>query len=269
MKALFGEGLGTFILVMVGLATVVNADILGALGGLYQVAILWGGGVTIAIFTSRGLSGAHLNPAITIAFASTTDFQWSKVPGYILAQCIGAFLGAALVYMVYGNAIAEFEEARGIVRGTPESIRSAMVFGEFFPNPAILENTPELADTKWGTAFWSELLGTALLAFVIFSIIRIKQLPGWSIPILIGVALAVLIYIFAPFSMAGFNPARDLMPRAFSSLAGWGSTPFSATGHGWITVYVVSPVVGALLGAYLAKLLMGTILLGFKAQDVR
>lgn len=256
-KEFLGEFFGTFLLVFFGLSAVVLAAIIGAYVGLVQVALIWGLGLIIAITLTGPASGAHLNPAITLAFATQSDFPWKKIPHYLAAQCLGAFLGSLLMYLTFSDAITAFEETSRITRGTPESVRSAMVFGEFYPNPAAAQESEIVARFSFPAAFLAELLGTALLAFIIFTLVQQKRetVPGWLIPILIGVSLVVLISLFAPISMGGFNPARDLMPRLASSLLGWESLPFAHNGHGWFTVYIVAPLIGAQFGAFLSKLL--------------
>jgi len=134
-----------------------------------------------------------------------------------------------------------------------------MIFGEFYPNPGgeALPKPDQRAITG-PQGFLSELLGTALLALVVFTLTdeRSNILPAWLIPFAIGITLTVLISLFAPVSMGGFNPARDLAPRIFSSLVGWGNLPFSINGYGWLTVYVIAPILGALLGGLGHRLLL-------------
>ena len=256
MKAYGAEILGTFIMVFVGLATVADAVILGNQTSLASVASFWGVGLIAAILICGPISGAHFNPAITLAFAATTDFSWRKVVPYWVAQGIGSLLGAAGVYLCYRAPIAAFELSRGIERGSAESIRSAMGFGEFYPNPAALEQDPGLAQVGTGSAFLAELGGTAILAFVIFMVIRFKGGFRQLIPFIIGLTLAAIIYLFAPVSMAGFNPVRDFVPRLLSAFLGWGAVVFTVNGWGWFTVYILAPVIGAQVGAWLAYVVM-------------
>ena len=244
-KQFTGELVGTFLLVFFGCGAVAGSVIFDAFDGLFQVAAIWGIAVAIAITLTGPLSGAHLNPAITLAFASVGDFPKKKIPLYFGAQFAGAFLAAGALYLLFGPAMADLERQQGITRGTPESILTAKIFGEVHAPAIPMRN-----------AFFAEFLGTALLAFFIFGFIdkhRRNPLPDWLIPIAIGLALTILISIFAPISMAGFNPARDLAPRLFSSLAGWKTIPFEFNGWSWLWVYVIGPFLGGPAGAWLAK----------------
>ncbi len=252
----WGEFLGTFVLVFFGCGAVATAVSVNAPMGLFQVAIVWGLGLTVAIYLTGGLSGAHLNPAISLAFAMFTSFSFRRLPLYFLAQFLGAFLAAAAVYGLYGGCIAAFEQAEGIQRGELGSEASAMIFGEYYPNPGGKALDATASDrVSMMRAFCAEFLGTLLLAFSVFGFTtkaNTKTL-GSLTPFAIGMALTVLICVFAPLTMAGFNPARDLAPRVFSSLAGWGAVPFTVNGLGWLFVYVVAPCGGALCGAFLSR----------------
>ena len=254
-----GELVGTFLLVFFGCGAVATAVAAQAPVGLFQVAIVWGLGLSTAIYLTGTLSGAHLNPAITLAFAVLTDFPLKQVPGYVVAQFAGAFLGAAAVFGLFGGSIEAFEKSNEIVRGTPGSEASAMIFGEYFPNPGGKAIDAEASDTvTHGRACFAEFLGTALLALAIFGFTAKDNRGGPAsamVPLAIGLTLTTLICLFAPLTMAGFNPARDLAPRLFSSLAGWKSVPFSVNGIGWLTVYVLSPCVGAVAGGFASKFL--------------
>ena len=250
-----GEVIGTFLLVFFGCGSVATAVAVGAPVGLFQIAIIWGMGLASAIYLTGKLSGAHFNPAITIAFAVFTDFPARRVPGYIAAQMMGAFLAAAAVYVLFSGAIEVYEMENGIQRGHLESIATAKIFGEYFPNWG-----GDFAERAKDSAYhlracFAEFLGTALLALAIFGFIAKKNraIHEALIPVAIGMTLTVLICVFAPISQAGFNPARDLAPRMFSYFAGWGKVSFSANGIGWLTVYVLSPCVGALIGGFIAS----------------
>jgi glycerol uptake facilitator protein len=251
-----GELVGTFVLVFCGCGAVATSVAWDIPVGLFQVAVVWGLGLTMAIFLCGGASGAHFNPAITLAFAFVRRFPKHRILPYLGAQFLGAFLAAAMVYVIFGGGISQFESANGIVRGQVGSEASAMIFGEYFPNPgaAPLTSAARVTTPHWRAAC-AEFVGTGLLALAIFGFTARANTdgPGPLTPIAIGLTLTVLICLFAPLTMAGFNPARDLSPRIFSALAGWGSVPFSVNGIGWLTVYIVAPCVGAVLGALMGE----------------
>ena len=242
-----GEVLGTFILVFFGIGSVAVAVVTSMELDLWQIASIWGLAVMVAIYATGHLSGAHLNPAITVALACWDGFPFRKVMPFIGAQFLGAILAAVMIYLLFGGAIAEYESVTGIERGSPGSEATAMIFGEFYPNPG---GKPLAGEISIWKAIWWELWGTAVLAFGVFGIVNWSRrgLPRWAVPILIGVVLACLIYVIAPVTQAGFNPARDLGPRVVSSLAGWGSIPFTTNPWGWWLVYLEAPVAGGVIG---------------------
>lgn len=248
---LTGEFLGTFLLVFFGCGSVCAAVLHGAQVGIFQVAIVWGLGIAIAIHLTASLSGAHLNPAITIAAACFAGFDRSKIVSYIGSQLAGAFAAAAVLYVIFGGSLETFEKANAITRGESGSEASAMVFAEYFPNPGGHAITPELRSRNplWRAAV-IEVVGTAVLALAIFGLTdhRNTERPTALAPLMIGLTVTILISLLGPLTMACFNPARDLGPRLFSSLAGWGTVPFTANGLGWLVVYICAPILGGILG---------------------
>lgn len=246
-----GEFFGTFLLVFFGCGSVCAAVLTGAQVGVFQVAIVWGLGIATAIHLTGSISGAHLNPSVTLCMAAWAGFPKHRVIPYIAAQCCGAFVAATVLHMVFGDALRCFENANGIIRGAPGSEASAMVFGEYFPNP----NGKALSDETraWMSApaaFCAEVIGTSILLLVILCVgdSRNRSRPKGLGPLMIGLTVTLLISLFGPLTMACFNPARDLGPRTFSAIAGWGWVPFEVNGSGWFTVYVLAPLLGGLLG---------------------
>lgn len=251
-----GEFFGTFLLVFFGCGSVCAAVTTGAQVGIFQVAIVWGLGIATAIYLCGALSGAHLNPAVTLSLAVWGKFSWRRVLPYCLLQFAGAFISAAVLYGIFAGAIQGYEAANGIVRGQPGSEASAMVFGEFFPNPGGYPLTPTVRQRiSLPAAFGAECVGTALLLLVILCVTdeRNPGRPRAWVPATIGLTVTLLISLLGPLTMACFNPARDLAPRLFSSLAGWGSVPFEANGSGWLTVYVLAPILGGIAGGALHR----------------
>jgi len=246
-----GESLGTFLLVFFGCGSVATAVLTGAQVGIFQVAIVWGVGIATAIYLTGSLSGAHLNPAVTIALAAWNGFPWRNVPRYIFAQFAGAIIASAVLFAMYHGTLVAYETAHHIVRGAPGSEATAMIFGEFFPNPGGKPFTDEIRlRVTHPAAFGIEFVGTAILMLVILGVTdsRNASRPQILTAATIGLTVTILISLLGPLTMAAFNPARDLGPRLFSSLVGWGSVPFNANGVGWLTVYVIAPVGGALAG---------------------
>ena len=157
----------------------------------------------------------------------------------MVAQLLGAFAGAAVLYCLFGDALAKFEKANHLVRGQPGSEASAMVFGEFFPSPGGLPlNSEARARMSPMAAFGAEVIGTAILLLVIFCVTdeRNKAWTSVQVAAAIGLTVTLLISLLGPLTMACFNPARDFAPRVFSALAGWGVLPFTVNGLGWLTV---------------------------------
>jgi glycerol uptake facilitator protein len=253
-KWITGELLGTFLLVFFGCGSVASAVTSGALVGLFQVAIVWGLAIATAIQLTGSLSGAHLNPAVTIAMAMFRGFPKARVLPYIAVQMSGAFLASAALYLVFAGPIRSFEAEHQITRGAPGSEASAKVFGEYFPNPGHHGLTPEAREIMPHTsAFAAEVIGTAILLLVIFCVTDPKNtsMPPMLVSLTIGLTVTLLICLLGPLTMACFNPARDLAPRLFSSLVGWKSIPFTTNGFGWLTVYIGAPILGAMLGGLL------------------
>jgi len=211
--------------------------------GLFQVAIVWGIGVSLAIYTTRHLSCAHLNPAVSVAMVIGKRMNIGRLPVYIVAQFLGAFIAAGVLYTIFSSSIAQYEQLNHIIRGTSDSIRLAMMFGEYYPNPGAGPN----ASVSMMTAFLAESMGTFALVFLMFSLTEGCNTgrPDNSLaPIFIGLAVAIIISILAPLTQAGINPARDLSPRVFSMLAGWGKAAMTDTKGGFLVVYVAGPILG-------------------------
>ncbi len=252
-SALVGEVLGTFLLVLFGTGSVACAVLTGALQGLWQVAVVWGFGVTVAIYCSAALSGAHLNPAVSLAFAvlRPRSFPVRLLIPYVLAQLAGAFLAGLVVWATFAPFLARFEARAGLVRGAAGSERAAMIFGEYFPNPAVFGTGAEAAAliSPLG-AMLVEAIGTAILVLVIFSLTDPDNAAAPEptlVPFFIGFTVAVLISLFAPLTQAGWNPARDVGPRLVALLAGYGSVAIPGP-QGGFWIYIVGPLIGGLVG---------------------
>lgn len=256
--AMLGEYLGTFVLVFFGVGAVNAAVAAGAQVGLWQVAIVWAVGVSLGIYISASLSGAHLNPAITTMVAVYDGFPLTRVVPYWGAQLAGAASASLVLYGMFAEAIVEFERKRGLLRGGPGSELSAMMFGEYFPNPAIFGT----AEDAWRivslqSAFIAEMIGTAMLAFLISALTHPRNVarptPAGT-AVIIGLGVAAIISVVAPLTQAGLNPARDFGPRLVSYFLGWDQIAIPGPRGGWFTVYILAPVLGALIGGGLFRM---------------
>ncbi len=257
--ALAGEFMGTFILVFFGVGAVNAAVATGAQAGLWQVAVVWAFGVSLGIYTAASLSGAHFNPAITAMAAAYDRFPLRRVVPYWLSQTAGAACASLVLYAMFAEAIVEFERQHGLLRGGPGSELSAMMFGEYFPNPAIYGT----AEEAWRvvserSAFIAEMVGTAMLAFLVSAVTSQRNAarpPSAGAAVVIGVGVAAIISVVAPLTQAALNPARDFGPRLVSYFLGWGEIAIPGPRGGWATVYILAPILGGLIGGGIYRIL--------------
>ncbi len=251
LSGFVGELLGTFLLTLFGCGAVAVSVLFSAHVGLFQVAAIWGVGVTLAIYVTRHLSCAHLNPAVSLGMVLAGRMDRRKLPVYLLAQLMGGLLAGLILYAVFSESISSFEAAQSIVRGTSGSVRSAMMFGEYFPNPSAPVG---IALVSLPLAFLVEMLGTFLLVTIIFFLTEDCNVgrPSSDIaPVFVGLTVMGIISVLAPLTQAGLNPARDFGPRLVSYFAGWGQVAIPGPRGGFFTVYILGPLVGGSLSALL------------------
>ena len=240
---LLGEVFGTFILILLGDGVVANVGLAPRLNGTAYnwntITIGWAFAVIVAVYVSAGVSGAHLNPAVTIALALKRGFSWGKVLPYIGAQMVGAFLGALGVYLCYYTGLKE--------AGLPNvwCTGPGSVFGNTFWGAASSGST---GGYTFVNAFICEIFGTAVLLWGILASGDSKNtgLMHNLGPFLVGgTVLAVGLSLGGPSGYA-INPARDLGPRLFGLVSG--TKDLFSNGYWWIPV--VAPIVGGIFGAY-------------------
>jgi glycerol uptake facilitator protein len=247
-----GEAIGTCILDFFGCGSVAASVLFSAHAELFQVAAIWGIGVTLAIYATRHLSCVHLNPAGEMAMVIGRRMALAKLPAYLCGQFVGAFLAACLLYALFGASLAAYETGHGIVRGAPESVKTALLFGEFYPNPG----SGAVAIVNSFNAFSAEAVGTFILVFLIFSLTEgcnVCRLDEALAPLFIGLTVTVIICILAPLTQAGLNPARDLSPRLFAWLAGWRLAAMPDAGYE--KVMQLSPATQEQLQEYYGRIL--------------
>lgn len=243
------EFLGTGLLIFFGVGCVAALKLAGASFGQWEISIIWGLGVAMAIYLTAAISGAHLNPAVTIALWLFACFERRKVVPYILAQVAGAFCAAALVYGLYYNLFLNFEHSHNMVRGSVESLQLASTFSTY-PHPLV--SVPQ--------AFLIETVITAILMCLILALTDDGNgIPrGPLAPVLIGILIAVIGASMGPLTGFALNPARDFGPRLFAFSVGWGEVAFTgARDIPYFLVPIFGPVVGACLGAFGYRALIG------------
>lgn len=254
MGECIAEFIGTGLLIFFGVGCVAALKLTGADFGQWEVSVMWGLGVALAIYCTAGVSGAHLNPAVTLSLAAFHGFDKRKIAPFIIAQLLGAFCSAALIYSLYSNLFTEYEATHQIVRGSQESLATAGIFSTY----------PHAALSFFG-AFAVEFTITAVLMFAILAIGDQKNgaARGALGPILIGVLIAVIGGSLGPLTGFAMNPARDFGPKFFAFLAGWGD--MALTGGKDIPYFIVpilAPICGALFGGWLYPKAIGVYLPG-------
>jgi len=235
---LVAEYLGTFVLMLFGTGAVAMVTLFGTgvpgevvKGGYTNITIAWGIAVTMGIYVAGAISGAHLNPAVTLALAVFRRFSWVKVLPYCIVQTAGAFTAAALVFWNYRLAFMQFD---------PGLEKTAKVFTTFpaFPH-------------ELSAGFLDQLIGTGLLMLMIFAITDERnQPPAVLQPALIGLIVVAIGMGWGGMHGYAINPARDFGPRLFTAVAGFRNNGLT-DGSGVFWVPILGPLLGGLIGAAL------------------
>ena len=237
-RELAAECLGTFLLIAFGAGSVAQMVLSHQTAGTtLSVNISWGLAVTFGVYAAAGVTGGHLNPAVTLAVAAFRGFPWRKVVPYTLAQLLGAFLASAVVYLTYREALDAFDQG---VRAVTGPTATAGIWATY-PQPYL----------SIAGGFVDQVVGTALLLMGICALTDTKNtnLPPFFVPIGAGLLVLLIGATFGFNSGYAINPARDLGPRLFTAVAGWGGEVFRA-GNGWWWVPLVAPPIGALIGTF-------------------
>jgi len=235
------EFLGTFLLLIFGVGCVAALKVGGIPYGLWDICMIWGCAVALGVYLSAGVSGGHINPAVTVALAVFGKFPARKVMPYIAAQIAGAFVAAAVIYTLYSSL---FEA------------KTLDTLGVFVtaPNPGI---------SLW-QAFMAELVGTAILLALILALVDDHNgAPrGALTPLLIGLSVAAIGAIIGPLTGFALNPARDFGPRLFAFIAGWGGNAISGgIAIPYVLIPLTAPILGGLLGTWVYTRFVGAVLM--------
>jgi glycerol uptake facilitator protein len=242
------EFAGTMILILFGVGVVASV-VPAATGNHDSIAWAWGLGVMLGVYTAGRMTGAHLNPAVTITLALFRGFPWRKVAPYALAQFLGAFVAALIVRWNYNDALVRFDPGL--------TIKSQGVFSTLPGN-----GNPNLGVGVWG-GLLDQIIGTAILLFVIFAIIDLRNTsPGVNLtPLIIGLLVVAIGMAWGALAGYAINPARDFGPRLASALTGYGGGAFKDQfGDYYFWVPIVGPIIGGAIGGFLYDLLVGRFL---------
>lgn len=244
-REVLAEFLGTCVLILFGTGVVAQTVLSGgAAGNQLTINIAWGLGVAMGCYVSAGVSGAHLNPAVSIALAVHRQFPWRKVLPYSLAQTLGAFVAAAVVFITYREAFGAFD---GGIRQVLGEQGTAGIFATY----------PRAFLSTFPGGFIDQVVGTALLMGVIFGIADVRHaVPSGLGPLFVGLLVVAIGMSFGFNAGYAINPARDFGPRLFTFVAGWGSEVFRA-GNAWWWVPIVAPILGATLGGWVYDACVG------------
>ena len=248
-----GETLGTFLLTLLGCGSVAVTVLFGAHQGLLQIGLVWGIAVSLAIYLTRHLSCAHLNPAVSIAMVVGGRMQPRKLTGYLAAQFIGSFLAGLVLYLLFSPSIAAYEASHNIIRGTAASIKTAAMFGEYYATPG------SGAVVSLPLAIFTEAFGTFLLVMMIFALTEgcnVGRPDEALAPVFIGLTVTSIICLAAPLTQAGLNPARDFGPRLVARMMGWGDAAFPDQQCGFFYIYILGPIGGGVSASLMFTLFL-------------
>ncbi|KAI9990958.1 hypothetical protein PInf_018576 [Phytophthora infestans] len=231
LRECFAEFLGTFVMILFGMGVnnqVTNSQ--DANGTWLSINMCWGIGVLIGVYCTEGISGAHLNTAVTLAHCVYGRLPWWKAPGYMISQVLGAFVGAFVIWVMQWQNLNAIDPDR-------ETTQSSFAT---YPSDNISNYT----------AFYTEVVGTGMLLLGIYAITDQRNRPAGPV----GVPFAFCLLIMALGMCIGMNTgyainsARDFGPRLFTSIAGWGSKVFTLRDH-YFWIPIVGPLVGGVIGA--------------------
>lgn len=235
-KETLSEFLGTFIMIVLGCGCVAQAILSrGHFGGIVTMNVGFAMAVVMAIYVTGGVSGGHINPAVSFAMCLFGRMKWFKLPFYVGAQFLGAFAGAATLFGIYYDGLMSFADGKLLIVGENAT---AQIFATY-PAP-YLSLANALAD---------QVVSTMFLLVIVFAIFDSRNMgvPKGLEPIVVGLLIIVISSSLGLNSGCAMNPARDLSPRLFTALAGWGFEVFTAGNNFW-WIPVVGPMVGAVIG---------------------
>jgi glycerol uptake facilitator len=249
---LAAEFAGTLILILIGVGVVAQV-VAGGIGNHDSIAWAWGLGVILGVYVAGRISGAHLNPAVTVALAAFGGFSWRKVLPYSLAQTLGAFVAALLVRWNYTEVLGKLDPGH--------TIKTQGVFSTLPGNGALPVHL-------WG-GFRDQVIGTAILLFLVLAVTDLRNSSPLAnmAPVVVGLIVVAIGMAWGTDAGYAINPARDFGPRLASFFTGYGTAFRDQYGDLYFWVPIVAPLIGGLIGAGLYKVLIGRFLPGPTEPD--
>ncbi|NWS08126.1 AQP3 protein, partial [Motacilla alba] len=242
IRQMLAEALGTFILMVFGLSSVAQVVLGKGNSGQYlSINMAFGIGVTLGIYAAGRVSGAHMNAAITVTQCVLGNISWTTLVAYVVGQFLGSFMAAATVFALYYDAIYDYTNGSFTVTGPTAT---AMIFSTYPASNVSLQG-----------AFFTEFTATVMLILGILVIHDEKNNAAvkGAQPILTGMLVLGIGLGMGLNTGYAINPSRDLPPRIFTAVAGWGMDVFTAD-HSWWWIPITAPVLGSLFGVLMYKL---------------
>jgi glycerol uptake facilitator protein len=268
-----GEFLGVFFIILWGDGILHPGALHGAISGLFQGSIGWGFAVALAVWFGVIMGGgAHYNPSVTISLAVKRGFPWAHVLPYIIFQILGGFVAAAALGVTYSSDIANWLVANNCVIGDPCSINLAWMYSPYVPHPGFfpaLGAAPDIAGMEaaaaaampWPLGFLAEFICGATLMGFIFVLLDERQpfkTASSMFPFALGIYITMAVFVFAPVSMTSINAARDLGPRLWLMINGYGYIAFPGLQGGMSLLDTcVAPILGGVVGTVVYDMLLG------------
>jgi glycerol uptake facilitator protein len=245
---LSAELLGTFTLIIFGVGVVAQTVLTPFSAGAQSIHWAWGIGVIMGIYVAGGISGAHLNPAVTVGLALRRGFPWGKVAPYALAQIVGAFLAALVVRWNFWEAFNRFDPAK--------EFKSQVVFNTYPNNAGDYANISQLG------ALRDQIIGTAVLLMLVLAITDARNMaPGANMaPFIIGLVVVGIGMAIGAAAGYAINPARDLGPRLAAWVCGWAGAFNDQRGDFYAWVPIIGPFIGGAVGVYVYDFFVGRFL---------
>uniref|UniRef100_A0A8C5K131 Aquaporin 9 n=1 Tax=Jaculus jaculus TaxID=51337 RepID=A0A8C5K131_JACJA len=235
-KEFLSEFLGTFIMIVLGCGSVAQTVLSrGGFGNITTINIGFATAVAMAVYVAGGVSGGHINPAVSFAMCLYGRMPWCKFPFYAGAQFLGSFAGSAALFGIYYDGIKSFAGGKLLIEGENATAHIFATYPAPFLSPV--------------NAFADQVMSTMFLLLIVFAIFDSRNLgvPRGLEPVVIGLLILVLASALGLNAGCAMNPARDLSPRLFTALAGWGFEVFTVGPHFW-WIPVAGPMVGATIG---------------------